>query len=162
VVSMDATESSRQSAASGWRFYLERKSPIVDAPTIGPRTAHKLEKLGLYTVDDLLNADPEAIAEQLGNRRINGEDVLAWQQQASLVCRIPMLRGHDAQLLVAAGIHEPEQVAQSEAKSLLTQIDAVVESSEGRRILRGSEPPDLQEIQEWIEYAGHHRELRAA
>ncbi len=166
VVSLHAGTSSErasdQRSDRGWRFYLERKSPIVDAPTIGPRTAHKLEKLGLYTVDDLIQADADDVAAQLGNRRIDGEEIRNWQRQATLVCRIPMLRGHDAQLLVAAGVYEPEQVANYDPQTLLAQIDEVVDSAEGKRILRGSDAPDLKEIGEWIEYAGHHRDLRAA
>ncbi|QEG38514.1 DUF4332 domain-containing protein [Roseimaritima ulvae] len=162
VVSLESAGSSNTSSDREWRFYLERKSPIVDAPTIGPRTAHKLEKIGLYTVDDLLQADADEVADQLGNRRIDGEEVRNWQRQASLVCRIPMLRGHDAQLLVAAEVFEPEQVAGYDPQSLLGLIDAVVDSSEGKRILRGSAAPDLDEINEWIEYATHHRDLRAA
>ncbi|WP_153557944.1 DUF4332 domain-containing protein [Roseimaritima sediminicola] len=169
VVSMSprATEETEvASATSGterqWRFYLERKSPIVDAPTIGPRTANKLEKIGLYTVDDLLTADAEQVAMELNNRRIDGEEVRSWQRQSALVCRIPMLRGHDAQLLVAAGIYEPEQLIGYDPQTLLSEITAVVDTTAGKRILRGSDAPDLEEITAWIEYAGHHRELRAA
>lgn len=161
-VSSSSSEGRNGSSERSWKFYLERKSPIVDAPTIGPRTAHKLEAIGVHTVGDLLAADAAEVAEQLGNRRIDAEEVRAWQWQATLVCRIPMLRGHDAQLLVAAGVFEPEQVLQFTPAMLLDKIIEVARSSEGKRILRGSPEPDLKEITEWIDYAGHHRDLRAA
>ena len=77
------------------RFFLRRESPIVDAPSIGERMAAKLEAVGIVTVDDLLLADPTELSEQLDHRRIDGDVITAWQNQAILVCRVPMLRGHD-------------------------------------------------------------------
>ncbi|MEX0824859.1 MAG: DUF4332 domain-containing protein [Pirellulaceae bacterium] len=157
----DATASVRSEAAE-WRFHLDRNSALVDAPTIGPRTAAKLEQIGFYTVNDLLQADADEIAETLDNRRIDGDRIRQWQQQAALVCRVPMLRGHDAQLLVAAGINEPERLAECDPEALLDLIAPVIESNEGKRILRGAAQPDLEEVAQWIEYAQHHRMLAAA
>lgn len=150
------------SSERAWRFYLQRDSSLPEAPTIGPRTAQRLERIGLYTVDDLLQADPDQVAEKLRHRRITGDTIRQWQCQATLVCRIPMLRGHDAQLLVAAGVRRPEELMHYDPRELLGKIDEVVATVEGRRILRGSPAPDLKEIQDWILYANHHRELKAA
>ncbi|WP_372725222.1 DUF4332 domain-containing protein, partial [Novipirellula sp.] len=144
------------------RFYLERDNPVVDAPSIGPRMADRLNKIGIYTVDDLLNANPERVAEKLGNRRIDGDIVLAWQQQATLVCRIPMLRGHDAQLLVAAEITSPEELATQDVEDLFSRVDPISRSREGKRIIRGGSLPDMEEISEWIRNAKVNRELLAA
>lgn len=154
-----------QSSESGkieLRFYLERESPIVDAPSIGARMAEKLEVVGILTVDDLINADPAELAEQLEHRRIDAEVITAWQNQAILVCRVPMLRGHDAQLLVAAEVTTAEQVAQYDADELFALIDPIARSNEGKRIIRGGKLPDLEEITEWITYAALSRELIAA
>ncbi|WP_442506281.1 DUF4332 domain-containing protein [Novipirellula sp. SH528] len=144
------------------RFYLQRDNPIVDAPSIGPRMADRLSKIGIHTVDDLLNANPDRVAEKLGNRRIEGDTVLAWQQQATLVCRIPMLRGHDAQLLVAAEITSPEDLATQETEELFSRVDPISRSREGKRIIRGGSLPDREEISEWISNAKVNRELLAA
>jgi nucleotidyltransferase/DNA polymerase involved in DNA repair len=144
------------------KFYLHRESPIVDAPSIGPKTAAKLQALGIHTVDSFLTANPDRIASQLRNRRITRQRILAWQQQASLVCRIPMLRGHDAQLMVEAGITEPKQVAGYAPESLLAKIIPVARSAEGKRILRGATEPDLAEVTDWIEWAKEQRPLKAA
>ena len=144
------------------RFYLERESPVVDAPSIGARMAEKLNAVGIYTVDDLLNADAESLAEQLDHRRIDADVITMWQNQAILVCRIPMLRGHDAQLLVAAEITTPEEVSQYAPDDLFALIDPIARSSEGKRILRGGKLPDLEEITDWINFAGQNRELMAA
>ncbi|QDT06739.1 hypothetical protein K227x_51550 [Rubripirellula lacrimiformis] len=144
------------------RFYLQRDSDIVDAPSIGARMAERLNQIGLYTVDDLLNSDPETVAEQLGHRRVDADTVLQWQQQSTLVCRVPMLRGHDAQFLVMAEVTTPEELAGQDADDLFGIVDVIARSSDGKRVARGSKLPDLEEVTEWIGYAQHHRELKAA
>jgi hypothetical protein len=144
------------------RFYLHRDSAVVDAPSIGARMAERLRAVGVVTVDDLLSSDPDELAEQLDHRRIDAAVIAGWQHQAILVCRIPMLRGHDAQLLVAAEITTPEEVAEYEAEDLLALVDPIARSNEGKRILRGGKRPDLDEVREWIHYARQHRELVAA
>lgn len=149
-------------ATSPLKFYLHRHSPIVDAPSIGPRMAERLARLQIVSVADLLAAKPAAVANGLKLRRVDESVVRGWQQQAKLVCRVPMLRGHDAQLLVAAGITEPERLAQCDPQWLLTQIDPISHSREGQSILRGGQMPDLAEISRWIRFAKQHRELRAA
>ena len=124
--------------------------------------AERLEAIGIDTVNDLLMGDAASIAEQLDHRRIDEETVLQWQQQATLVCRIPMLRGHDAQLLVAAEITTAEEVAVQNPDSLFAIIDPIVHSREGKRIVRGGKLPDLEEITEWIGFAQQQRALQAA
>ena len=124
--------------------------------------AEKLEAVGVYTVNDLLNANAAELAEMLDHRRIDAETIIAWQQQAALVCRVPMLRGHDAQLLVAAEVTTPEEVAAYDPETLLGLIDPIARSNEGKRIIRGGKLPDLEEITEWIGYAAQNRDLMAA
>jgi energy-coupling factor transporter ATP-binding protein EcfA2 len=156
----------RQDSASNnettWKFYLELSSPVVDAPSIGPRMASKLEEHGINTVADLLNADAAQLATDLEHRRVDEETVVAWQDQARLVCRIPNLRGHDAQLLVACEKKSPESVALMEASELLTEVAKIAGSKEGQRILRGSKEPDLDEVTDWIQWASSSRSLAAA
>ncbi|MEC8553758.1 MAG: DUF4332 domain-containing protein [Planctomycetota bacterium] len=144
------------------RYYLELESPVVDAPSIGPRMAERLEPCQVETVSELLAADAEDLAERLGHRRVDAEAVEAWQHQANLVCRIPNLRGHDAQLLVACDLTTPEQLCDLSPEYVLSEVTAVAESKVGQRILRGSEAPDLQEVTDWINWAGESRQLDAA
>ncbi|MEZ6088546.1 MAG: DUF4332 domain-containing protein [Pirellulaceae bacterium] len=144
------------------RYYLGKESAIVDAPSIGSRTAERLEGLGIYTVRDLLNADPSVVAEKLDHRRIDADTVLAWQQQARLMCTSPMLRGHDVQLLVAAGVTSVEQLAQCDAEWLLAEVKPIARSDEGKRILRGAQAPDLAEVNDWIAWACQREGVVAA
>jgi energy-coupling factor transporter ATP-binding protein EcfA2 len=157
--------SSTQSASrssSTLCFYLDPSSPVVDAPSIGPSMAERLQVHGVVLVQDLLNANAHQLAEQLADKRISGKTVAEWQYQAMLVCRIPNLRGHDAQMLVACGITEPEQLLQVNADSLHTKVAAFASSKAGQRVLRGASGADLVEIQEWIAWAHQSRNLLAA
>ncbi|RMF44908.1 MAG: DUF4332 domain-containing protein, partial [Planctomycetota bacterium] len=144
------------------RFYLELSSPIVDAPSIGARTAERLEAVGIATVGDLLDADPQQLAELLDAPRITAKKIAAWQHQARLVCQIPNLRGHDAQFLVACQIYDPDALAQADPEELYASIRRLLGTKTGQRILRGGKEPDRDEIEYWIASAGQHRTLRAA
>lgn len=152
--------SSRQRRAV--RFFLQTSSPVVDAPSIGEKTAALLADVGIRTVSDLLACDAESTAEELSQRRITGEVIQSWQQQARLVCRIPELRGYGAQLLVACGYTEPTQIAGADADELAETIAEYCETKEGERILRGSDTPSVEKIAQWIEHAHQHRSLEDA
>lgn len=144
------------------RFYLSPEMPVVDAPSIGPKTADRLKRAGVHTVADLLACDPKLVAEKIGVRHILPETIRDWQAQARLACRVPGLRGHDAQFLVACGILEPEQLRLIRPEELLSKVEAFLATPEGERVLRSGKRPDLQEVRSWIEWAGQARTLKAA
>lgn len=150
------------SAKTTLRFYLQRADDVVDAPSIGPRMAERLNKIGIVTVDDLLQGDAAEIAENLRHRRVETSTVNQWQQQTTFVCRVPMMRGHDAQFLVAAGVTTAEELAACDPQELFELVDEIAQSSEGKRIARGGALPDLDEVTQWVENAAEHRSLRAA
>ncbi|MFT5525421.1 MAG: energy-coupling factor transporter ATP-binding protein EcfA2 [Pirellulaceae bacterium] len=144
------------------RFFLELSSPIVDAPTIGAKTAERLEEIGVYSVQDLLNVDADELAERLNNRRMNADTIRQWQAEATLVCRVPQLRGHDAQILVACDLTDVDTVAEMEPNSLWGLVQPLIDSKKGQRIIRNGKVPDLDEIRGWIASAQQARSLRAA
>ncbi|MGE3778768.1 MAG: DUF4332 domain-containing protein, partial [Pirellulaceae bacterium] len=144
------------------RFYLQPADSIEAAPSIGQAMARRLQAIGLLTVADLLQANPETVAPRLAHRRIERDTVQRWQWQSELVCCVPGLRGHDAQLLVAAGITSPAQLAAATAEDLLRRVQQVAGTVEGKRVLRGGQEPDLAEVMDWIHSAGEARTLRAA
>ena len=148
--------------ATGARFYLDLSSPVVDAPSIGPGVAEKLEVMGIETVKQFIAANAEMMASRLDTKRVDASTVRDWQDQARLVCCIPNLRGHDAQLLVACKVTSPEELSRMNATSLLAQVTAVVTSSEGQRMLRGSPAPDRVEVTDWINWSTNSRSLNAA
>jgi len=146
----------------GMRFFLSRTSEIEKAPSIGPRTAEMMESIGIRTVEDFLNMTPDRISEKLAHRRITSSLIQQWQCQSRLMCQIPELRGHDAQILVACGITTPEGLAAQQASELYAVVEPFSGSKEGERIIRGGRKPDLNEVTEWIQWAANARSMRAA
>lgn len=144
------------------RFLLHRVSPVGEAPSIGPAIAERLATVGIRTVADLLNANPASTAEELGLRRVTEATLSRWQAQARLACRIPELRSCGAQILVACGLTEPEQIAGAAVAELIGKVRAVCRTTEGKRLLRGGEVPTPARIAGWIRHAAHTRPLEAA
>lgn len=151
-----------KSESSDLTFYLESDAGVVDAPSIGPRSAERLEKVGIVTVRDFLAAEPDALARRLKNKRMSSKLIGQWQQQTELVCRVPRLRGHDAQILVAVGVTDAEQLAAMDPQDLWALVEPFSKSAAGQRIIRNSTAPDFEEVFNWIEWAGQARALKAA
>ncbi len=126
---------------------------VVDAPSIGPKTADRLKVIGIHTVDDLLQASAKQAETDLQQRWITDELFEAWQQQAQLACSIPGLRGIDAQLLVGVGISSVEELGAADAWSVLQLMTEYAGTSDGQRIVRSSRLPDLKRVSEWIQSA---------
>ena len=145
-----------------WKFYLDLASPVVDAPTIGPKMAQKLESIRVKTVGDLLAGDSGDIAAAIGEKAVTADTVETWKSQSMLVCRVPNLRGQDAQLLVAAGYRTAESIAEASGDSLYEAIARVASSKQGLRYLRGGNPPDRDRVVSWIEWSKHSRMVKAA
>jgi len=153
---------SHNRSASQWKFYLDIESPVVDAPSIGPRMAEKLAPLNVATIGDLLASDANSLAAQLADKSVSGETIAQWQHQALLVCRIPNLRGHDAQMLVGSGFTTAEQVAAGDPALLFDKVTRFASSKAGVRILRGTTAPDLSEVTDWVQWSQNCRAIRAA
>lgn len=144
------------------KFYLDLSDHIEAAPSIGPKAAERFEKIGVFTVTDFLKQTADSMADKINYKRITADLIRQWQHQARLVCRIPNLRGHDAQLLVACDITEPEEVSTMQPQSLFDIIGPFSETKEGLKIIRNGKKPDLAEITDWINWAEQTRSLQAA
>jgi nucleotidyltransferase/DNA polymerase involved in DNA repair len=152
----------KASGSTKLRFHLDRDSDVEAAPSIGPKMAEHLAKIRIITVGDLLDHDADLIADQLDHKRVNTDTVKLWQRQAEWVCRVPELRGHDAQLLVASGYDTVEDLQGVDAQEVFEAVQEIVDTKEGRRILRGGTEPDLAEVNDWLEWSKQSRQLRAA
>lgn len=152
---------SRRAAGEG-KFYLSPGAPVEDAPSIGSKTAKRLEALGIRTVNDLLECDPVLTSKKLNSSFLKPETIAQWQQQAVFVCRVPNLRGHDAQMIVGCGIDDVEALVRQDADELLEDVERFLATSEGEKVLRGGTPPDLDEVNDWIAWARQARSLQRA
>ncbi|QDT35827.1 hypothetical protein Pan189_01800 [Stratiformator vulcanicus] len=148
--------------SDGPKFYLDRNCPVVDAPSIGPKTASRLEGVGIRTVADLLGANATGVAARLGVTYITAEVFRDWQRQARLCCQIPNLRGHDSQILVACGVTDPTDLVALDAEELFELVAPFCESEEGQRILRSGKSPTVEEVGDWIDWSQSARPLKAA
>jgi hypothetical protein len=146
-------------ARSGQTFYLTADQDVVDGPSIGPKTAQRLQAHGVNTVRDLLKSDPAALSVLLNARHLTPETISAWQDQALLVCSVPGLRGTHAQLLVGAGYRSADAIAEAEPDKLCADVLTFATSTSGQRVLRSGDPPDIERIKTWLEAA---RSVRAA
>lgn len=144
------------------RFYLELHEPVEEAPSIGPKTARRLAKIGIKTVEEFLSTPAKEIADKLNIRHFPKETIEEWQVQAELAVRIPGVRGHDVQILAGIGVTSPDEISVLQPNDLLTLVQPFAESTEGKRILRSGKVPDKVEIAQWIDWAGKARALRAA
>lgn len=144
------------------RFRLELDSDVVDAPSIGPKTARRLNKIGIETIADLIDANFEDAVDALGEDWIDCELFQQWQAQSVLMLRIPGLRGHDAQLLVAVGILRPEELQSQPPQQLLNDLLNFADTDHGQRIVSGSLIPTLKEVLKWQSLSESSRTLRAA
>lgn len=144
------------------KFHLELQSPIGEAPSITPEIAEQLSAAGIRHVRDLLAADTGKLATRLAEREIEAAEIVAWQHQTRLCCRIPNLRASEAAVLVGAGFSTPEDVASMKPAELHGFIQSFSQTNEGRELLADSSPPDLATIEHWIRAARHSRALGAA
>lgn len=135
------------------RFYLSREDDLVEAPSIGPKTAARFTPLGIHTVRDLLELDADAVAEKLNVRHITADVLRDWQDQARLVCTVPWLRGTHAQLLVGADYRSAEELVKADLGEVLAGILRFAGTNQGERILRTNPPPERDKVATWLGYA---------
>ncbi|MEL7129731.1 MAG: DUF4332 domain-containing protein [Pseudomonadota bacterium] len=139
---------------SHWRVgKLQPDSPIVEAPSIGRKTAERLGEVGIITVRDLMETDCEVAAELLDVRYITEDTLIDWQDQAELMMTVPGLRTHDAQVLVGAGIRSADELAMASASDIFRSAVNFLSSPEGDRIARDDEEFKEAEVEHWIDLA---------
>lgn len=152
--------SSRDSKPS-MSFQLDLEHAVVDAPSIGPKNARRLARIGVNTIHDLLAANPDAIAAQLNVQYVTPELVEQWQAQSRLMCRVPNLGCREAEILVGTGLDTPEAISTLQGPELLERVESFLITDQGERILRGGQEPDANEVQHWIDWASQSRSIAA-
>ena len=158
VVTMADVEASLMAPQEPRGSGLKGGSPIVDAPAIGPKTAKRLEAVGLKTVSDLLAATPEET--QAKNRRSNtsrhsssaiGRRKRNWPAPFPACARAKRKRS------VACGVRDARTLADFDAHALADAIGAWGLSEEAARIWGSAPAPSDHDVAAWIEAA--HRAL---
>jgi len=135
------------------RVRLSREALVVDAPSIGPKTAGRLSVIGVKTVGDLLSLTPEEAAQRIKASHINAGIIKDWQAQALLACTVPDLNGTHAQILVGAGVYSVDDLATIDLDALMDAIELFATSNEGERLLRDGQLPPRERVKGWVEAA---------
>lgn len=151
-----------EAAPADARVRLTRAASVVDAPSIGPKTAGRLNLVGIKTVGDLLEVSPEDAAARIKQGHINARLIKDWQAQALLACSVPDLSGTAAQMLVGAGVSSLDDLASADPDFLVDAITLFANSPEGERALRNAAPPARERVKGWIEAALKIAEKRSA
>ena len=121
---------------------------IEEVEGIGPVYAGKLGTAGVVSTDDLLEqgAKPSGRAALADATGIDGGLILEWVNHVDLM-RIKGVGSEYSDLLEAAGVDSPAELAHRNAANLATTVQEVVAARPGivRRI------PTEAEIQGWID-----------
>jgi predicted flap endonuclease-1-like 5' DNA nuclease len=162
VKSALADKAAARTPQQGARPRLTMEAPVEDAPSIGAKTASRLSAVGIRTVKDLLEISPDGAAAQIKVKHINASLIRDWQSQAELACTIANLTSAGAQLLVATGVRDADDLAGADGDTLFAMIEEYAETGEGQRILREGAPPTRDDVERWIKAAKESTAKRAA
>jgi hypothetical protein len=134
-------------------YTLKGTSPIVEAPSIGPKMARRFQGMGVRTVSDLLALSPATAAVLLDVRNVSAPDIADWQVQAMLACTVPDLIHREAQAVVACGVRTVEELAQSDAKELADAMREWAKGPDGAPFWGRGSPPSVADAESLIERA---------
>lgn len=135
------------------RFTLSNDAPVVQAPSIGPKTAKRLEACGVRTISDLLALAPEDGEAKIDARHISAQVIRDWQAQALLACTVPGLRSREAQALVACGVRTSDDLIKCDPVALCNGVAEWGLSDEGQRAWGNAPAPTEDDVATWIERA---------
>lgn len=157
LLTKKVVEKKKKGAASAedpsLRFSLTGGAPIVDAPSIGPKTAKRFHAIGIHTVSDFLALSPATTAVLLKTKHISAIDIADWQSEAMLACTIPDLKSREAQALVACGMRDIEALSQADAGALGEGMRVWAASREGARAWGNAAQPADADAQSLIDRA---------
>ena len=121
---------------------------IEEVEGIGPANAGKLKTAGVDTTDELLErgATPAGRASLEGATGISHGKILEWVNHVDLM-RIKGVGSEYSDLLEAAGVDSPAELARRNAANLATTVQEVVAARPSivRRV------PSEDELQGWID-----------
>jgi hypothetical protein len=135
------------------RTAITLASPLASAPSIGPKTAARFEAIGILNIGQFLGSSPERMVAALRIRWIDVQQIADWQSQTRLMMSLGSLRVRDAQMLVGAGCRTTYLLETADAEQLHPKILLYAATPAGKRNLRGSQPPSIDEVREWIHQA---------
>lgn len=129
---------------------LSEEAPVVQAPAIGPKTAQRLQAIGVRTVADLLRLDPDRAQADIGVRHISAQTIRDWQSQARLACTVPGLKSREAQALAACGVRDARDLVAHDAEQLCEAIGEWGITDAGQRAWGNAPAPTADDVATWM------------
>ena len=122
---------------------------LEDIEGIGPRSAEKLRKNGISTVEDLVEAGKssrgrKSIADATG---LSETTIQGWVNEGKLL-RIIGIGPERAELLHAAGVDSVAELAQRNPENLYEKL---VDVNKKKKLVR--RVPTLDQVEDWVEQA---------
>jgi hypothetical protein len=157
-----APRTSPAAASSPEKSKLSLEHPLVDAPSIGTKTADRFAAIGVRTVGEFIHGDAKQFSQRLRAAHLTAEVLADWQDQTRLMLAVPSLKSRDVQLLVGIDIRTAEELVAAAAEDLFELVSEYCQTSAGQKALREAAPPDLATVASWIERARDSVPARAA
>ncbi|MEO9593083.1 DUF4332 domain-containing protein, partial [Rhodopirellula bahusiensis] len=110
---------------------LHVADPLVDAPSIGKKTAARFAGIGIHTVGDFLKADEQTMTRRLDTRWITADTIHAWRCQTMLMCQLPSMLAREVQLLVGAGYTTTDALAKTDVATLQAAVETYAATYSG-------------------------------
>jgi hypothetical protein len=146
IAAPDSADASVPSLAS--RITLD--SDIVDAPSIGLKTAARFYQIGIRTIGQFLAASPVEMTDLLQANWVDAPKLIDWQDQARFVVQVPALCGYKSQLLIGVECRRVEELASQDSDRLHRAVDVYCATDAGVSILRSAAVPSRDEVAQWI------------
>lgn len=100
---------------------VDEKEHVLQIEGIGPTYATRLNQVGIITIPELMDAEPERVATQIG---VTVQAVKDWQAMGQLM-QVKGIGPQYAEMLVLAGCRTVGELARSDPAKLTAKIDAV-------------------------------------
>lgn len=124
--------------------------PLAALGAISDRLLRKLRRAGLRSCDDLLAADPAALAQRIGAPHHYAARLRRYQRAIRYSRRFSAMTPHEALLLLAAHRCSPAGLGAENAGMLQRDLERLLLSSHGQRLAPGGTAPELQRVRQWI------------
>ncbi len=105
------------------------ETALTDVISLDPQAVSGLREIGVLTVGQLLELNPDETERRLARPGITAALIYRWQSEISLQCHAG-LSPSDAALLVACGVDDPEELASIDVTELHRRIELFLADAE--------------------------------
>jgi hypothetical protein len=147
----------------GQRVVIRRGDVLDEVWAHNKPIKRRFAQVGIRTLAELLEADPDTIAARVKLPKVTGSTVRRWQQQADLLNRVPQLRGWHLRTLTAVGVASVEALASQVPHELWRHLQQFFgRTREGKQLFAEGHELSVRQIGDWVQAARSARTRAAA